>query len=345
MCMQASTYRSSTTFSRSAHPSLAVPCVPSTRMAPALIKGARKGEVLGVRGRTLCLALAHEHLDFCTGGGQALQRVAQGKGMAGQAARRNAQDHRRTPPRLAARALRRGTLELRQRRLGGAGGTARRPRLLLRRARLRTRLRGLRPPHSVRGHSHELPAAGQHVQLSVQCLLVPHSSPHARWIQARVWAANIGADWLSKHHTRAAGGGEPRPEAAISSSLSAAADHFTHRLTAPTRPPADFAHCQHPGRPSSSSTAPISSCLLSAFALPTGPTGRQSARSSRRNPRCRQQRRQSRLRAWLRASKRMRRPKQEGGAPPCFAARALRSGSCFSPQSLRGSSCQAGWWQ
>ena len=164
------------------------------------------------------------------------------------------------------------------------------------------------------------------------------------WIQARVWAANIWADWLSKHHTRAAGGGEPRP-AAISSSLSAAADHFTHRLTAPTRPPADFAHCQHPGRPSSSSTAPISSCLLSAFALPTGPTGRQSARSSRRNPRCRQQRRQSRLRAWLRASKRTRRPKQEGSAPPCFAARALRSGSRFSPQLPRGSSYQAGWWQ
>ena len=163
------------------------------------------------------------------------------------------------------------------------------------------------------------------------------------WLRSRIMILPVGG---LKHHTRAAGGGEPRP-AAISSSLSAAADHFTHRLTAPTRPPADFAHCQHPGRPSSSSTAPISSCLLSAFALPTGPTGRQSARSSRRNPRCRQQRRQSRLRAWLRASKtkRTRRPKQEGSAPPCFAARALRSGSCFSPQSPRGSSYQAGWWQ
>lgn len=145
-----------------------------------------------------------------------------------------------------------------------------------------------------------------------------------------------------RNTTRAAGGGEPRP--AIFSSLFAAADHFMHRLTAPTRPRANFAHCQHAGSPSSSSTAPISSCLWSASALPTGPTGRQSARSSQSDPRCRQQRRQS-MQSRLRASKRMHRPKQEGGAPPCFADRALRSGSYFSPQSPRGSSYQAGWWQ
>jgi len=84
--------------------------------------------------------------------------------------------------------------------------------------------------------------------------------------------------------------------------------------------------------------------VWSASALPTGPTGRQSARSSQSDPRCRQQRRQS-MQSRLRASKRMHRPKQEGGAPPCFAARALRSGSYFSPQSPRGSSYQAGWWQ
>lgn len=66
-----------------------------------------------------------------------------------------------------------------------------------------------------------------------------------------------------RNTTRAAGGGEPRP--AIFSSLFAAADHFMHRLTAPTRPRANFAHCQHAGSPSSSSTAPISSCLCGAL--------------------------------------------------------------------------------